>query len=105
MNPLACQTNPGLSTALALLGLSDVITIPAFLRLEQLFAKMRIAGDGLMISPLSLTWAILPGGIPVSTDESYIEIIYTLELHYSLENLATASPSSEWLVCPGEAGE
>jgi hypothetical protein len=30
--------------ASALLGVSDVITIPAFPGLEQLFAKLRIAG-------------------------------------------------------------
>jgi len=41
----------------------------------------------------------------VSTDESYIEIIYTLELNYSLEILATASPKSEMLSFTGEAGE
>jgi hypothetical protein len=38
-----CQITPALSTVLALLGLSDVITILAFPELEQLFVKMRIA--------------------------------------------------------------
>jgi hypothetical protein len=41
---LACQTVPVLSPVLALLGGSDAITVPAFLGLEQLFAKLRIAG-------------------------------------------------------------
>ena len=40
---LLCQTTPVLSTVLALSGFSDVSTIAASLRLEQLFAKMRIA--------------------------------------------------------------
>lgn len=43
-NRLLCQTIPVLATALALLALSDVLTIRAFPGLEQLFAKMRIAG-------------------------------------------------------------
>ncbi len=38
-----CQTNPVFSIALPLLGVSNVITIPTFLRLEQLFVKLRIA--------------------------------------------------------------
>lgn len=38
-----CQTNPMLPTVLAILAFSDVLTIPAFPELEQLFAKMRIA--------------------------------------------------------------
>ncbi|MEP0874015.1 ATP-binding protein, partial [Trichocoleus desertorum AS-A10] len=37
------QTTPVLSTVLALLGFSDVSTIAALLKLEQLFVKMRIA--------------------------------------------------------------
>jgi hypothetical protein len=41
---LACQTIPVLSPVLALLSGSVVITITAFLGLEQLFSKMRIAG-------------------------------------------------------------
>jgi hypothetical protein len=45
-----CQTIPALSTILALFDLSDVLTIPTFPRLEQLFTKMRIAGAK------SLTW-------------------------------------------------
>jgi hypothetical protein len=42
-NRLLCQTTPVLSTVLALLVLSDVITILAIPALEQLFSKMRIA--------------------------------------------------------------
>ncbi len=38
------RTNPVLSTALALLDLSNVITIQRFSVREQLLAKMRIAG-------------------------------------------------------------
>jgi hypothetical protein len=38
------RTNPVLATALALLDLSNVITIPRFSVLKQLLAKMRIAG-------------------------------------------------------------
>jgi len=41
------QTTLALSTILALLGSSDVITIPAFPGLEQLLLKMRIAGTEL----------------------------------------------------------
>lgn len=39
-----CQTNPVLTTALALLDLWDIITILRFPVLEQLLAQMRIAG-------------------------------------------------------------
>ena len=42
-NSRLCQTNSVLSTALALLALSDVLTVPGFLRFEQLLLKMRIA--------------------------------------------------------------
>lgn len=42
-NRLGCQTIPVLSTVLALLALPDVLTIPTFRELEQLFLKMRIA--------------------------------------------------------------
>jgi len=38
-----CQTIPVLSTVLALLALSDVLTILVFPGLEQLFAILRIA--------------------------------------------------------------
>ncbi|MFO7145400.1 hypothetical protein B9T16_30300 [Arthrospira sp. PCC 8006] len=41
--PLRCQTNLAFSTALALLGFSDAITIQGYWGLEQFFAKMRIA--------------------------------------------------------------
>lgn len=44
-NRLGCQTIPVLSTVLALLALPDVLTIPTFRELEQLFLKMRIAGS------------------------------------------------------------
>ncbi|MDX2214024.1 MAG: hypothetical protein SFY66_12120, partial [Oculatellaceae cyanobacterium bins.114] len=44
-NPLSCQIIPVFSTVLALLGDLDVLTIPTFQKIEQLFAIMRIAGD------------------------------------------------------------
>ena len=42
-NPLQSQSNLAFSTALALLGFLDVITIQGCRGLEQVFAKMRIA--------------------------------------------------------------
>lgn len=44
-NPLPCQTIPVLSTVLALLAHSDVLTIPSGWKLEQLFFIMRIAAE------------------------------------------------------------
>jgi hypothetical protein len=43
-NRLLCQTVPDLSTVLALLALSDVLTLQTFQGLQQPFPKMRIAG-------------------------------------------------------------
>jgi hypothetical protein len=43
-NLLWCQTIPSLSTVLALLALSDVLTILTFREFKQRFFKMRIAG-------------------------------------------------------------
>ncbi|BDT14112.1 hypothetical protein H6G58_23115 [Arthrospira platensis FACHB-971] len=51
-NRLESQSHLAFSTALALLGFLDVITIQGCWGLEQVFAKMRIAvpqGDGLTI--------------------------------------------------------
>ncbi|MFO7142638.1 hypothetical protein B9T16_13765, partial [Arthrospira sp. PCC 8006] len=45
-NRLESQSHLAFSTALALLGFLDVITIQGCWGLEQVFAKMRIAGGG-----------------------------------------------------------
>ncbi|MET0099671.1 hypothetical protein, partial [Limnospira platensis] len=57
-NRLESQSHLAFSTALALLGFLDVITIQGCWGLEQVFAKMRIAG--LDLESLCLIWLSKP---------------------------------------------